>query len=153
MSILAWKAVFQSSWRTFTTQFGPILNRLKRHRDLLSDEKMTAVALEVIDMRDSIESRIQQLVEDVQKLHLDDEDKALKQQESFHKRLEFVHSKLGVVDYQLDFQQASRERQNTPSGDWILQYSVYKSWVATTDKDGIIYLSGIPGAGKECLKF
>ena len=96
--------MFKSSWRTFTTQFGPTINRLKRHRDLLSDEKMTAVALEVIDMRDSIESRIQELVEDVQKLHLDDEDKALKQQESFHKRLKFVHSKLGVVDYQLDFQ-------------------------------------------------
>lgn len=145
-----WKTVFHSSWRTFTTHFGPIFSKMKRHRDLLSDEKITATILEVQDMRESMEDKLQELSRRLEELHLStDEDRVLQQRERLDKRREFVFSKLGAPVYQNDFERASRERHQTSSGDWILNDDTYKKWIDTTSLEHrTLYLNGIPGTGE-----
>lgn len=145
-----WRTVFHSSWRTFTTHFGPIFSKMKRHRDLLSDEKITATIFEVQDMRESMEDKLQELSRRLQQLHLStDEDKVLQQRERLDKRREFVFSKLGAPDYQSDFERASKERHETPSGDWILNNDTYQKCInAASMEYNTLYLNGIPGTGE-----
>lgn len=147
---LAWKTIFHSSWRTFSTRFGPTLNNLKRHRDLLSDEKLTAAIVGVQDFRQSIEDKLHELSRKVQDLHLDnDKSRTLQDQEQLERQRQFVLSKLNPPDYHYDFERASKERQITPSGDWILNDTTYKKWTDTTNMEHrTLYLNGIPGAGQ-----
>lgn len=123
---------------------------MKRHRDLLSDEKITATIFEVQDMRESMEDKLQELSRRLQQLHLStDEDKVLQQRERLDKRREFVFSKLGAPDYQSDFERASKERHETPSGDWILNNDTYQKWINAASKEyNTLYLNGIPGTGE-----
>jgi len=131
---------------------GPILSKLKRHRDLLSDEKITAAIFEVQDMRESIERQLETLSRKFQELHLDiDESKVLQQRVRRDKQREFVFHKLGAPGYQYDFDRAARERSKNESGDWILNEDIYKEWTDTgIVGTKVLYLNGIPGAG-ECF--
>src|SRR3569833_3451941 len=76
-----WKTVFHSAWKTFYTNFQPILIKLKRHSTLLSSER---IATEVQSQQASTETKAAErhrIVEDkfhklslqLQKLHLGDE--------------------------------------------------------------------------------
>ncbi|KAM6511299.1 hypothetical protein FALCPG4_016301 [Fusarium falciforme] len=59
-----WKRYFDCAWNTFKTRCKPIIDSLKRHRTLLSDEKLTAAVVEVQegrretqDFRNMVEAR------------------------------------------------------------------------------------------------
>ena len=57
----AWETVLRSAWKTFETSFKPILDSLKRHRTLLSDEKLTAAIAEIQDIRQFNVTRFNEL--------------------------------------------------------------------------------------------
>ncbi|KAK4205537.1 hypothetical protein QBC40DRAFT_36628 [Triangularia verruculosa] len=149
----SWKVVFHSSWKTFKTHFGGTLAKLKRHRDLLADEKLTATMSEVLDSRQSIEDILDQLSRKVQDLHLSiDENEVLRQQETLNNKRQFVLSKLDPPRYHDDFVASFSERRSGTSGDWILNNDTFSHWADIDNLESrYLYLSGIPGAGKTIL--
>ena len=146
---VGWRTLFHSSWRTFRTKFSGDLARLKRHRDLLSDEKITATILDVGDFRESVEEKLNELSRKLQDLHLEDEEREhlRRRQQLDHKR-QFVLSKLDPPNYQYDYGEAMKQRHGSSSGDWILQDSTFQAWGDPVENGHKkLYLSGIPGAG------
>ncbi|KAH6632698.1 hypothetical protein F5144DRAFT_574952 [Chaetomium tenue] len=148
-----WKTAFHSSWKTFKTHFGPILTKLKRHRDLLSDEKITTLLTEVNDFRQSFEDKFDDLSRQVLKLHLDNHDEeSLRHQEALDRKRQFVVSKLDPPDYAFDLERAFNERGVSTSGDWLRTDPAFCQWTDLTAMDPrALFLNGIPGTGKTIL--
>jgi hypothetical protein len=148
--------VFHSSWRTFKTRFGPILRNLKRHRELISDEKLTIAINEGRDFRESVEEKLEALSKQMKELQLQEkEEGALKIQEQRIKRLQFVLNKFDIADCQRerDLEHAKHERRHhSSSGNWIFDNPLFKNWAdLTITKNSTLYLNGIPGAGPLCI--
>ncbi|KAM7217735.1 hypothetical protein V8F06_006869 [Rhypophila decipiens] len=145
-----WKIVFDSAWKTFRAEFGPILTKLKRHRELLSGESLTALVTNVHQSVQSIEDKVDALTREVQRLHLvDNENADRKRHEDIHSKRQFVLTKLKPPDYHHDFEKALNERCDSTSGDWLLADNKFRGWAdMTTMKPGALYVNGIPGSGK-----
>jgi hypothetical protein len=142
--------VFHSSWKTFKTRFGPILGDLKRHRELISDEKLTISISESRDFREFAEEKLEALSKALKELRLEeDEQRILKLQEQRNRRLQFVLNKFDVADCERDLEHARRERRHhSSSGNWIFDHPLFKQWLdLTISRNNTLYLSGIPGAG------
>ncbi|KAH6848231.1 hypothetical protein B0I37DRAFT_309598 [Chaetomium sp. MPI-CAGE-AT-0009] len=148
-----WKTAFHSSWKTFKTQFGPVLTKLKRHRDLLSDEKITALLAEVNGFRQSFEDKFSELSRQMLKLHLDNSDEeSLWHHEALDRKRQFVLSKLDPPDYSSVLERAFNERGVSTSGDWLRADAAFRQWTDLTTMDPrALYLNGIPGTGKTIL--
>ncbi|KAH8684930.1 hypothetical protein BGZ61DRAFT_548682 [Ilyonectria robusta] len=150
----AWKTVFHSAWKTFKTRFGPILSSLKRHRELISDEKLTIAIREVRDFREHVEEKLEALSRQMTELRLEEkEQETLKLQEQRGRRLQFVLNKFDVLDCHRDLEHALWARRNhNSSGDWIFHHPLLKEWAdLKISQSSTLYLSGIPGAGKTIL--
>ncbi|RYP66506.1 hypothetical protein DL770_008790 [Monosporascus sp. CRB-9-2] len=160
----AWKTVFHSSWKTFKTRFGPILNSLKRHRALISDEKLTIAISEVRDFRSEVqdsrkflEEKLEGLSKQMKELQLEEKEEGIqKLQEQRSRRLQFVLKKLDVADCQRDLnflKHARRERRyHSSSGDWIFDNPLFQAWTdLTIARNSTLYLNGSPGSGKTIL--
>ncbi|KAH6624506.1 hypothetical protein B0J18DRAFT_456785 [Chaetomium sp. MPI-SDFR-AT-0129] len=149
----SWKTVFHSAWRTFKTQFGPILTKLKQHRELLSDEKLTATIADVRQSVRSIEDKVGELSRHLQRLHIiDNEEAARRHREDLIGKRQFVLSKLDPPDYYCDLERASNQRWDSASGGWIEADTAFDLWVDTTMiQSRALYLTGIPGTGKTIL--
>ncbi|KAI0536611.1 hypothetical protein GGR58DRAFT_381624 [Xylaria digitata] len=157
----AWKTMFYSSWKTFKTGFGPILNSLKLHRELISDEKLTIAISEVRDFRSEVqdsckflEEKLEALLKPMKELQLAKrEEETQKLQEQRSRRLQFVLNKFDAADCQRDLEHARRERRHhRSSGDWILDNPLFKEWTdLTITGNSMLYLNGSPGSGKTIL--
>ncbi|KAK4225967.1 hypothetical protein QBC38DRAFT_510751 [Podospora fimiseda] len=125
-----WRLMFQSFWKTFQNKFGGTLAKLKRHQQLLSDEKITAAIFEVRDLRQSVEDNLGD-----QKKQLED-------------KRQFVISKLDASGYHADLEFAFKQRGGGEYGDWILSNNTFQDWVEIGSmEDGVktLYIHGIPG--------
>jgi len=151
-SLIGWQTAFHSAWRTFKTQFGPVLTKLKRHRDLLSDEKLTATIADVHHSVQTVEDKIDELSRHLQRLHVVDDDQAARRhREDVDGKRQFVLSKLDPPDYHFDLERASNERWNSASGDWLEADPAFAQWVDTTmTQSRALYLTGMPGTGTCC---
>ncbi|KAF2968408.1 hypothetical protein GQX73_g5171 [Xylaria multiplex] len=157
----AWKTLFHSSWKTFKTRFGPIVNSLKRHRELISDEKLTIAISEVRDFRSevqgsrkSLEEKLEALSKQMKQLQLTEKEEGTqKLQEQRSRRLQFVLNKFDAVDCQGDLEHARRERRyHSSSGDWIFDHPLFKEWSdLTITRNSTLHLNGSPGSGKTIL--
>jgi len=128
----AWETVLRSAWKTFETSFKPILDSLKRHRTLLSDEKLTAAIAEIQDIRkfnvtrfnelsQQLDNRFQELSKQLYEIQERlAEKEAREQQEALRLQRRIIAEKLGPPDYEADQHRASEQRFS-PSGDWILK--------------------------------
>ena len=148
--------MFHSSWKTFRTRFAPILGSLKRHRELISDEKLTIAISEVQDFREFVEDKLEELSIQMRDLQLEEkEERTLKTQEHRSRRLQFVLNKFDVADCQgdRDLEHARRERHyHSSSGDWIFDHLLFKEWAdLAIAGNSTLYLNGIPGAGPLCF--
>ncbi|KAI0376818.1 hypothetical protein F5Y04DRAFT_285493 [Hypomontagnella monticulosa] len=151
-----WKKFFSYAWPTFKTRFRPILDSLKRHRDLLSDEKLSVIIEEVQESRKTTEGRLESLSSEIkEKLselreHLREKD--LEQQGSLKKLKDQLVTKLNPPDWEADQHDASKQRYAPSSGDWIFGDVRYKEWLqGTTQEHNVLYINGIPGSGKTTL--
>ncbi|KAF2993718.1 hypothetical protein E8E14_000319 [Neopestalotiopsis sp. 37M] len=143
----AWKQVFHSSWKTFKTRFGPILSSMKRHRTLLSEEKLTAVHAEIQDFRGNIEDQIAAIAKRMK--NRDDEHAAhlaQKERVSRNEKINAILNKIDPPDYMADQEYAIEQWRSSDSGRWILENSRFQEWLQPIPKS-ILYLNGIPGAG------
>ncbi len=125
------------------------MDRLKRHRDLLSDEKLSVAVAEIRDSREALEDKLDELARRVQQLHFDnEEEKSLHLREALNKKRDFVQAKLDPPDQLFDLEKASEERKNPASGDWLLAEEGFVQWSNLgTMEHRELYLHGIPGTG------
>ncbi|KAM5382761.1 hypothetical protein ACJZ2D_002344 [Fusarium nematophilum] len=133
-----WKMLFNSTWKTFETNFGPILQSLGRRRELLESIKATAML-----------DGIQRLRED-QKIIQDEQLKQAGIQERERHRLlvREIKVKLQSPDYQVDQEISTEDRNGVASGSWLFTAPAFQTWYDSERPDGrIMYIHGIPGAG------
>lgn len=137
-----WKTVFQSAWKTFDTQFQPILRSLSRRSELLESEKVSASLYEI--------SRVREQISDLQ-----EESRQQNSRERLEKhkwRLSYIKERLQAPDYCLDHEMATEDRNGSSSGGWVLQHPHFRQWICkATSEHGVLYINGIPGAGKTTL--
>lgn len=168
---IAWRTFIGSAWKTFEMNFKPILDSLKRHRSLLSDEKLTAAIIEIQEIRqlavtrfndqstqsctrlDELSQQIdtrfhelsRQLYENQKRLN---EKETRESQEILHLQRRVVAEKLKPPDYESD-QRLVSEQRFSASGDWILNDPNFSKWIYSDDPSySMLYMHGIPGAGK-----
>ncbi|CAJ0546596.1 Ff.00g012230.m01.CDS01 [Fusarium sp. VM40] len=148
-----WKVLFHSAWKTFKTQFDPILKSLERHRIMLSEEKLTAVMEESQKQGHSIQDKLDQLHKQLQERDQKNAEKDLAAHQSrIDQQYSTVESRIDAPNYHEDYEIASQKRFQNTSGRWILSHPLVSEWLDHSSKaNGKIYLSGIPGAGKTVL--
>ncbi|KAI0599781.1 hypothetical protein F4775DRAFT_583134 [Biscogniauxia sp. FL1348] len=137
-----WKTMFHSTWKTFDSQFGPILQSLKSRRELLESEKGSATLYEV----HQVHKRVSDIYVE-QRQWIDKE--VLKRHKE---QVSCIREKLQAPNYQVDQELAMEDRHGDSSRLWIFEESNFRVW---SDKDitdhGVLYVNGIPGAGKTTL--
>ncbi|RYP07648.1 hypothetical protein DL764_002385 [Monosporascus ibericus] len=143
---------------------------LKRHRTLLSDEKLTAAIAEIQDIRqlavtrfneqsvqwntrfDELSKKLDNRFQELSKQLYEDQEKlaereAREQQEALRQQRPFIAEKLGPPDYEADQHRASEQRFSA-SGDWILKDQDFLSWLDPRNPSHrTLFLHGMPGAG------
>ncbi|KAK6839363.1 hypothetical protein PG987_005229 [Apiospora arundinis] len=169
-----WRVCFDSIWKTFRTRFTPILESLKRHRALLMDERLNAVMLGIKNGRDQtlvtltksadqsstnfdrledkvanlytkLSSQVYGLAQSSEKI-----DKAL-QRDLPLQEMNTMLIKLNPSDYMAD-QQAALQSCHEKSGDWVFQNPSFIGWLQSkTLPDCVLFIHGMPGAGKTSL--
>ncbi|KAM0431361.1 hypothetical protein ACHAPT_005337 [Fusarium lateritium] len=153
-----WKKYFDCAWNTFKTRCKPILDSLKRHRTLLSDEKLTAAVMEiqagrreVQDFRDVARGRFDELSRQLE----EEFDKRARKEtdeldESLLQTKRSISSQLSPGSYEADQRSAFNQFFQSPSADWVFQDGKFKDWLVWSDCR-MLYLQGMPGAGKTTL--
>ncbi|KAK3996549.1 hypothetical protein QBC44DRAFT_317159 [Cladorrhinum sp. PSN332] len=137
-----WKKLFHSTWKTFDSEFSPILHSLTRRRDLLDGEKSSATLYEIERVREDIDA-----MRTTQRQQLEAENLAR------HKiRLGHVKEKLQFANYQLDQEVSTEDRNGSNSGQWIFEDPEFLAW-KNIEQGGnrVLFINGKPGAGKTTL--
>ncbi|KAI0402399.1 hypothetical protein F4802DRAFT_375189 [Xylaria palmicola] len=170
----AWTKFFDATWKTFRTNFMPILESLKRHRALLHDLKLDAACLEiqisrsqtldlvqqssdrtisrVADMEIGLGDTYRKLSDKIYDLgNTLDEQGAAQRAAVPQQQVSAIIDKLGhphVEDDQYNALNLCHEQ----SGQWIFQDSTYLKWTKSTAlPESALFIHGIPGAGKTIL--
>lgn len=157
---VAWKTDLRYPWKTFETSFKPILDSLKRHRSLLSDEKLTAAIAEIQDIRkltvarsDELSQQLHNRFQELLKQLYESQEglrkkEARQEQEALRQQRRIIEEKLGPPDYEAD-QRRALEQCFSSSGDWILDDQNFLNWLHSRNpSNSILYMHGMPGAGK-----
>ncbi|KAJ0123834.1 hypothetical protein J7T55_012304 [Diaporthe amygdali] len=135
-----WKKLVKAAWKTFDTEFQPLLQSLANRRDLLESEKGSASLYEISKAREEMAARHEAKKQELR-------------QDEIEKRkwhLLQIKNQLEAADYQQDQEMASEARDETDSGNWVLQSPAFKHWAnKTATRHSVLYVHGIPGAGKE----
>lgn len=128
-----WKRLFQSSWKTFNTQFRRILESLARHKELIESEKGTVTLSEIQSLHVFTKLQFEEIVSREQT-----------------KQLSVILEKLNAPRYRLDQCAASDQRRGRSSGSWVLLDEKFQKWAdITADENPLLYIHGIPGAGEK----
>ncbi|OBR15108.1 Zinc finger protein [Colletotrichum higginsianum IMI 349063] len=136
------KDLFHATWKTFDSRFGPILQSLQSRRELLESEKLSASLDHIHNVRQRIDNLYQDQIRAV-----DD-----KVREKHRSRMTLIKEKLRAPEYYLDQEVAAGKREGLNTGRWLFEESQYTSWSDhTVSAHSILYLNGIPGAGKTTL--
>ncbi|ROV93245.1 hypothetical protein VPNG_09534 [Cytospora leucostoma] len=137
-----WKELLKSAWKNFDTDLQPILQSMKQRRDWLESEKLSASLFELATVREHISG----LQEDIKQ-------KTIRKKLENHKFcVSRIREKLQAPDYYVDQEVATENRGGSTSGAWVLQCQEFLEWnCQTTEVNGILYINGLPGAGKTTL--
>ena len=131
----AWHFWFAFDWGLFERRFKSILQRLTQHSDLLDKEAAAAHFSEMKQFRDK-----RQLEED-----------AFEQQRQ-HQMAQDVFSWLSAAeDLQEEHLHRISDRRQPETCDWILEDPRMRPWIEDDRGDVILWMNGIPGAGKSFL--
>ncbi|KAI0456380.1 WD40 repeat-like protein [Xylaria acuta] len=137
-----WKELFHSTWKTFDSKFGPILQSMEKRRELLESEKGSATLYEV-----------QKLRQDISDMYARQRNRTVQEDAEKHRReVCYVREKLEAPNYKLDQEMSTEDRHGYSSGTWIFEDPSFCSWSNyDTPGHGVLYVNGIPGAGKTTL--
>ncbi|TPX09019.1 uncharacterized protein E0L32_001720 [Thyridium curvatum] len=134
---LQWQRVFDESWNTCRTRCSSIVIRIARRRSLIESQ---ASPPQIEEVRDSIQQ------------DRENEDREVHQHDLKRTRDVFNWLKPTNVDIDQDtFIQARADYPNT--GHWLLEDSAFKDWFDPryVTIPPLLWLNGIPGAGKTIL--
>ncbi|KAF8545104.1 hypothetical protein BDD12DRAFT_977275 [Trichophaea hybrida] len=130
----AWKIFFSLAWNDFETRFGNILENIQRHQNLIDYEARAE------DIAESQKAR-----ENAQKLL---EEKTRERQT---KRKKACADWLSPADVDTTKDNASQEK-TLGTSEWLLNSREMTEWLdGDPNSNAIIWLHGIPGAGKTVL--
>lgn len=131
----AWHIWFAFDWGLFERRFKLILRRLDSHCDLLDKEAAAAHFFEMKQLRDK---------------HQLEEDKFERQRQT--EMAQDVFGWLSAAEDQQEerLHQISDKRQ-PETCNWILKDPQMRPWIEDDSGDGILWMTGIPGAGKSFL--
>ncbi|OTA80302.1 hypothetical protein M434DRAFT_228741 [Hypoxylon sp. CO27-5] len=137
-----WKKLFHSTWKTFDSKFQPIMQSLKKRRELLESEKGSATLYE-----------IQKLRQDVSAMYAEQTERMTREDLEKHRdRATRINERLLAPNYQLDQELATEDRHGSNSGTWIFEDGNFRAWSnSETIGHRVLYVNGIPGAGKTTL--
>ncbi|KAK4466013.1 hypothetical protein QBC42DRAFT_335816 [Cladorrhinum samala] len=137
-----WKKFFHATWKTFDTQFSPILQSLERRRQLIDGEKSSATLYEIEKVREEIEA-----VRTAQREQAEAGDL-----EKHQMRLAQIKQKLQFANYQLDQEISTEDRSGSNSGQWIFEDPRFLTWKDLEEGGNqVLFIHGKPGAGKTTL--
>ncbi|KAF8465673.1 hypothetical protein BDZ91DRAFT_220674 [Kalaharituber pfeilii] len=140
----AFKQVIHTVLQSFEQKFGTIIGRLDRHKLLLDNEAIAAhieaasedrrrhLAMEEEQKREHQNSQRQQL-------------QAWLKPVDYESEMAFVHKELDKLPW---------EECESTQNCWLMKLPTVKSWMGLeNDKKPLIWLTGIPGAGKTFLTY
>lgn len=134
-----WKDIFHATWKTFNTQFDPIMKSLVKRGELLESVKLSASLDHVHIIRRQISDVYQEQIRTADE----------KTQEKHLSRMALIKEKLRAPEYFLDQEIATQRRDGDDSGQWIFGEPEYLSWSDINSLNhSVLYMNGIPGAGK-----
>ncbi|KAI1808973.1 WD40 repeat-like protein [Daldinia bambusicola] len=136
-----WKDMYHSVWKTFDSNLSPILQSLCKRRELLESEKGSATLYE-----------IQQLRKELSDLHTKYRKQIDEEHFQRHKaRVSQVRERLNAPSYEIDQEMAAENILIDSSGKWLFESCDFQAWYTDGSGHRILYLNGIPGAGKTTL--
>ncbi|KAL2284910.1 hypothetical protein FJTKL_08467 [Diaporthe vaccinii] len=137
-----WRRIFDSVWKTFRTKFSPVLGSLRRHRELLVQVKLTATYGAVETTRRALQETIEKSNEELKQIL-----------NVIQQKKKQILDKLGNQGPDNDKGHRRLPDQRYPtSGDWILGEHNFLKWLDPDDlSNDLLYLNGMPGAGKTTL--
>lgn len=142
MPTLEWKKFFKAAWKNFDSEFQPVIQSLARRRQLLDTEKGSASLYEISKSRQELAAWRDERKREVR----------LENLEKHKQRLLHIKEKLEAADYQQDQELATEARSGVKTGDWLSQTPAFQKWVdMTTTGHDILYVHGMPGAGKSTM--
>ncbi|KAH7343012.1 hypothetical protein BKA65DRAFT_587311 [Rhexocercosporidium sp. MPI-PUGE-AT-0058] len=131
----AWHIFFDSLWKDFGARFLGILENLERHRDLVDREASTIAIIEAKKWRAKQQDNLEQL-----------------EDERRDRQLQDCISWLAIDDRsQEDALEKLSDLRQEGTCDWILESSQLRTWVEDRNAEPVLWLKGIPGAGKSVL--
>ncbi|KAI0099457.1 WD40 repeat-like protein [Daldinia grandis] len=136
-----WKDMYHSLWKTFDSKFSPILHSLCKRRELLESEKSSAALYE-----------IQRLRKDISTTHKECRQQIDEERRKNHKaQISHIKERLEAPNYGVDQEMATENILIDGSGDWIFKNNEFQAWRSPVLGHSVLYINGIPGAGKTTL--
>ncbi|KAI3321517.1 hypothetical protein HD806DRAFT_502761 [Xylariaceae sp. AK1471] len=138
----SWKKLFNSAWKRFDTNFQPIITSLKNRRELIESEKSSAMLSELHKLR-----------VDFNCMRKDDLSRLAQEDTARHRvRMSRIREKLQPASYIEDHERIAEERPAQATGQWLFKTQEFQSWVDPIGQAiQVLYVHGIPGAGKSTL--
>jgi hypothetical protein len=128
----AWHIYFTFDWGLFERRFKSIIGTLKSHCDLLGRQAAATHYFEMRKMRD--------------RCQIADEEY---ERERARKMVQEVFAWLSAAeDSQEDYLHQLSDTRQLRTCDWILEHDKIYPWIENESGDAVIWLTGIPGAGK-----
>ncbi|KAH4106786.1 hypothetical protein HBI82_035170 [Parastagonospora nodorum] len=131
-----WRQLFHAIWKTFEFEFGAILRNMREHMTLIQSQATIAQFTEVL--------RVQELA----KVSMENQENA-----ELHRRREVVRQWLSAANYEADQETFFNICQQYPgTGHWLFLDNKFNSWFDSMFcSNHLLWLNGIPGAGKTVL--
>ncbi|ETS77389.1 hypothetical protein PFICI_11263 [Pestalotiopsis fici W106-1] len=132
-----WQRVFSESWTTCKSRFSNIFRDIAQHRSLIESQ---ATPSQVEEIQENIQRSRQ-----AQEIEFDEQNE---------RRLGEVHNWLRPADVDVDHATFLKVRADYPgTGKWLLENESFKDWFHPqyAPVPPLLWLSGIPGAGKTML--
>ncbi|RYP79052.1 hypothetical protein DL771_000030 [Monosporascus sp. 5C6A] len=137
-----WKNLLHATWKTFDSKFNPILHSLASRRELLESEKTSACLYGIQALRESIDKAYREQTRQATEMNF----------EKHKSRITQIKQRLRAPDYQTDQEIHTEDRNGSASGQWIFKDPKFLSWSdKTSPGHRVLYVNGIPGAGKTTL--
>ena len=129
----AWETLFKSAWAAFDARFKSILESLEKHSDWLDREAGSLDIAEAKEWRKRLEETVSK-----------------KEKDQLHHNFREALAWLAAEDQEDELGRISDHCQ-TRTCEWFLKSPKIISWLKESPESTLIWLRGIPGAGKSVL--
>ena len=134
---IAWQMLFDTLWKDFSSRFSTIIESLTRHRDLVDKE---ASSIDIAEAR-AWRIRTQEELEERER------DKLLQQ---LNRTINWLRVDGDFQTPEDDLYRFSKTRLGGTC-KWILREKILVNWRKDDEYHPVIWMKGIPGAGKSPL--